>query len=243
MAIQISTYETYKSLPKEDYAGCTTIVIDVMRATTTITTALCNGAKSVVPVEEVEEGIQAKERMIADGEKCINGGERGGVKLPSYDCDNSPLQFTKEKVADTHVVLCTTNGTQAIAAAGQSSAILIGCMNNKTAVAKAAVTQGKDIIILCSGTKGKFTCDDIVTAGAIADCILKELPRAQPDDLTCTSMYLYQSNVHALKDFLTFTLPYKILKELGLEHEFDYCLKEDIACNVPIMRDGHIVNL
>ena len=230
-------------MPAEKFEGNVTIVIDVLRATTTITTVLDNGALYLIPVEEVEEGLRISNEAKARGERCICGGERGGVKLEAYDCDNSPLQFGREVVEDAYVVLCTTNGTQAIARAMASSAIFIGCMNNATAVAEAALRTGRDIILLCAGTQGKFTCDDVVNAGAIASRIMDAAPDAQPDDLSTTAMYLYQSNKHRLKEFLEYTKPYHILTGLGLGHEIDYCLIEDSRHNVPVVREGHIENL
>ncbi len=241
--MKLYTYETYKALPAEGFAGFTTVVIDVLRATSTITAALKNGAVAVTPVEGVEEGRTLADERKGKGELCICGGERGGVKIPAYDCDNSPLQYHAERVDGVHVVLCTTNGTQAIARAAQSGTVLMGCMNNASAVAAAAVREGRDIILLCSGTKEKFSCDDVVTAGAIAARILRMEPTIQTDDLTCTAMYLYNNNKGDLKQFLHFTMPYKVLMGLDLESDMDYCLAKDTAQNVPVLRGDRIVNL
>lgn len=92
---------------------------------------------------------------------CVLAGERGGIRLPGFDVGNSPLDFSHELVSGKNVIFCTTNGTQAICGMSGAANLLIGAMINRTAVARRAVELGQDIVIMCAGTDGRFSADDI----------------------------------------------------------------------------------
>ena len=240
--ITITTYPTYKHASKADFTGLTTVVIDLFRATSTITAALNHGCLDIIPVEKIGDGFAVRNAM-QDKTRCILGGERGGVKLDGYDLGNSPLEYSGEVVADKHVVLCTTNGTQAIAKAFHSTGLYMGCLNNAQAVAKAALAAGEKIAILCSGSENRFSSDDVVTAGALIDRMLNLGAEPELDDLSSTALYLYRANKSCLKKFLTVTRPYQILTSIGAQDDIDYCIREDILDNVPVYRKGRIINL
>lgn len=147
-----------------DLAGHTSVVIDVLRASTTITTALANGAEKVIPCLTVEEARQ----LAADRPGSLLGGERHCKRLPGFDFGNSPAEYTREKVDGKTIVFTTTNGTKAMTRCMGSARIVIGAIVNRTAVCE-AIAGDERIDIICAGTNGAFSMDDAFGAGAIVD--------------------------------------------------------------------------
>ncbi|MDA0833695.1 MAG: 2-phosphosulfolactate phosphatase, partial [Planctomycetota bacterium] len=145
--------------------GAVAIVIDVLRASTTIVHALAHGARAVIPVLEVEEAMQCAAQF--ERNERLLGGERQGELIPGFDLDNSPLKYSGDVVRDKTVIFTTTNGTRALLSAALADLILVGAMVNCHAVAKAAYEARKPIQILCAGTEGKISAEDVFTAGAI----------------------------------------------------------------------------
>jgi 2-phosphosulfolactate phosphatase len=150
-------------------AGGIAVVIDVLRASTTIITALAHGAARVRPVLTVEEA-----RALAAGAGVLLGGERGGLKIDGFDLGNSPREYSRDRVAGRPIVITTTNGTAALHACAGAAEVLIGAIVNRSAVAAAAQALamehgGCDIHLVCAGTEGAVTEEDLLAAGAILD--------------------------------------------------------------------------
>jgi 2-phosphosulfolactate phosphatase len=148
--------------PAEAERAPTAIVVDVLRATSTIAQALASGYRRVLCCAEVEEAVALRGRL---GDAVL-AGERQAVAIPGFDLGNSPREFTEPR-GET-LVLTTTNGTRAIlAAAANAETVLVGSIMNLAAVA-AAVPPGVDAEIVCAGLQGRFTIDDAYCAGRIA---------------------------------------------------------------------------
>jgi 2-phosphosulfolactate phosphatase len=163
-------------------AGGIAVVIDVLRASTTIVTALAHGAPRVRPVPDVAEA-----RACAAATAALLGGERGGLRIDGFDLGNSPLEYTRQRLAGRPVVITTTNGTAALAACGPASALLVAAIVNRAAVAararQIAGTLGAESIhLVCAGTDGAVTEEDLLTAGAILDAAARRV-EARDDDL------------------------------------------------------------
>lgn len=146
-------------------AGATALVIDVLRASTTIITALANGAAAVIPVESVEE---ARERAGALGRDAVLAGERHSDPPPGFDLGNSPLEFTPDRVRGRTVVMTTSNGTRALVAARGAGAVAVAALVNAGAAAAWAGERGGDVVIVCAGELGAPSLEDRVCAGVIA---------------------------------------------------------------------------
>ena len=138
------------------------VVIDVLRATTTIVNALGNQAASITPVVTVEEA-----RKVAAGTGSLLGGERNCKRLEGFDFGNSPAEYTQSRVANKEITLTTTNGTRALMACLGAEQILIAAFTNLTAVANAIAGHPK-VNIVCAGTNGEITLEDALLAGALA---------------------------------------------------------------------------
>jgi 2-phosphosulfolactate phosphatase len=149
----------------EQLAGKTVVVIDVLRATTTIVQALAAGAKEVIPCLEV-----AEVRRLA--KKCkgpnVLGGERGGVKIEGFDLGNSPAEYTRKAVQGKTVFFTTTNGTRAMMACERATRVLLGAFTNLAALCDKLASETA-IEIVCAGTDGQITREDVLLAGALID--------------------------------------------------------------------------
>ncbi len=143
------------------------VVLDILRASTTITTALVNGASEVVPFQEVADAEAAAKKFPR--ESVILGGERGGLPIPGFDCGNSPSEYTSARVTGKKVLFTTTNGTLAMMHCKLASQVVIGSFVNLAAVVKllAEQHQGRAVHLLCAGTGRNVTREDTLCAGAI----------------------------------------------------------------------------
>ena len=157
-------------------------MLDVLRASTTIVTALAHGAARVRPVRTLEEARAAASRHTA-----LLGGERGGNRIDGFDLGNSPLEYTPERIRGRAIVITTTNGTAALHACRDAVEVLIGAIVNRSAVATQARLLAEehgdcDIHLVCAGTDGEVTAEDLLGAGAILDAAAA-LPDAVDDSL------------------------------------------------------------
>lgn len=218
----------------EAVRNATVIVVDVLRATSVIITALSNGAKSVVPVTSVEEALSTKKKL----ESVVLGGERRAQKIEGFDLSNSPLEYKSEVIHDRNVVITTTNGTKAISKSSAANKVYIGALINAKAVSSKAVKNEKDIIIVNAGTNGVFSMDDFITGGAIIDEILSE-QEYELTDIAKTALVIYRSHKD-IKSYVKGAAHYQILVDLGLEEDIDYCLQKDLFNIVPEYKDGII---
>ncbi len=149
----------------EALAGGTVVVIDVLRATTVIATALAAGAARVIPCLELDEA-----RRIASGlpaNEVLLGGERKGLPIEGFDLGNSPSEYTPERVAGRTIAFTTTNGTRALRHCQQAGRVLVGAFVNLRAIVN-ALTDEETVHLLCAGTRGEITREDVLLAGAIA---------------------------------------------------------------------------
>lgn len=151
--------------------GSTVIVIDMLRASSTICHALAAGAECVIPLLETDEAMQLAEQL--GRETVVLGGERGGNIIPGFDLGNSPAEYTPERVQGKRVLFTTTNGTRALAHASVAEHVLVGAVVNRGEIAL-AVRQARRVDLLCAGTDGEETGEDILAAGAIMERMLRD---------------------------------------------------------------------
>ncbi len=156
-------------------AGATALVIDVLRASTSIITAFANGAACVVPVETVED---ARARRSTLGPGTLLAGERDGDAPEGFDLGNSPREFTPEHVRGRTIVLTTSNGTRALAAARPAAAVAVAGFINATAVASWARAHIGDVVVICAGTLGAPSLEDEACGGWLAELIARDCPDA-----------------------------------------------------------------
>jgi 2-phosphosulfolactate phosphatase len=162
-------HDVFDRMPAGATAGGIAVVIDVLRASTTMITALAHGAASVLPVADVDEARRLAGEL---GQGALLGGERGGLRIPGFDLGNSPREYTAGRVAGQTVVITTTNGTAALHASRDAAEIVVGAIVNRTAVAEAVrrLAGNRGVVhLVCAGTDGAVSAEDVLAAGAILD--------------------------------------------------------------------------
>ncbi len=211
----------------ENFAGSTTIVVDILRATSSMTTALANGAKAVVPFAEIEDARNHRESLDGSAKLC---GERNWAMIPGFDFGNSPEEYT-QNVSGQTFIFTTTNGTRALNHARSAKNIYLGTFLNISAIEK-KVSHSDNIQILCSGTKGEPSWEDQLYAGALA-CRLKnddwQLNEIANDVMT--TWQEFQATASAADDLfhsLCRGTGGSNLVKRGLERDIKYCAQIDI---------------
>lgn len=218
-----------------DFGGKIAVVIDVLRATSVITTALANGARSVIPVTTVEE---AQRRFAAcDAASTLKGGERNSIKIDGFDLGNSPLEYKKTVVAGKDIVFTTTNGTQALNGVQGANEVVLACFRNMAAVADYLLRVQKDVVIVCAGTRGQFSLDDGLCAGRLVS-LLKQQTKVETDDLSLLLSKHYENNQTNLFGALAGCFHVKFLFGLGFYDDIRFCLQTDCETAIPIFKDG-----
>jgi 2-phosphosulfolactate phosphatase len=152
-----------------ELSGQTVVVIDVLRATTTIAHALAAGATQVIPCLEIDEARKLAANLHNN---IVLGGERGGLPIAGFDLGNSPAEYTPERVAGKTVVFTTTNGTRAMQRCRHASRVLIGGFVNFSAICR-ELSGTAEIALVCAGTDGHVTREDTLLAGAIVDDLFR----------------------------------------------------------------------
>lgn len=173
--MRIDVVPTADAVTPERVRGVTALVVDVLRASTTIITALANGATAVVPVADPDE---ARRRA---GPRVLIAGERGGEKIAGFDAGNSPVEFAQRPIDGRTIVFTTSNGTRALLGVRDASAVGIAALINVGAAARWASARGADVTVVCAGDHGRVALEDSVCAG-----LLVERLRALVPDASCT---------------------------------------------------------
>lgn len=212
----------------------TVIVIDVLRASSTIVTALQRGFSSVWPVKTVGE---AKE---CDQENRLLAGERYGKKIPGFTLDNSPTQLLDTPVTST-LVLTTTNGTRAVQKASKADDIFIGCFLNGRHCAKTAYELHKDITLLCAGARGTFALEDGLAAGFILDELGALNPDLRVNDLGKAMTFAFHHSRSQLTDTVLQSSTGRHLTHHGFEDDIRFCCSLNTHALTPRMKKGHII--
>ncbi|MCA9229477.1 MAG: 2-phosphosulfolactate phosphatase [Planctomycetales bacterium] len=156
-------------IPESELAGSTVVVVDLLRASSTICQALAAGARCVVPCLEIDETLAKAQSYSRD--EIVLGGERGGRQIEGFDLGNSPGEYSADRLYGRRVLFTTTNGTKALSHARLASRVMIGAAVNRQALVEAIAAEAR-IDILCAGTNGQVTREDLLAAGAICDALL-----------------------------------------------------------------------
>jgi len=210
----------WRAIPAEQLRASACTVIDVIRATSTIVTALAHGA-GVQAVASLDEAFALKTKFPGS----ILAGERGGQALPGFDLGNSPEDFTTERVQGRRVILTTTNGTQALAACAGARAVFTASFLNLDAVAVRLRELGPPWIIICAGCDGEFGVDDAIMAGALAEALDEDHPMVS----------LYHSVRRDILGALLDCNAGQELRKVGLEKDIPFCAQRNLFSIVPTM--------
>ena len=214
------------------------VIIDVLRATSTIATALFNGAKSIIPVDSVAECIRIGKQIDS-----ITAGERDGKIAEGLENGNSPFEYSKKFINGKTLVLTTTNGTKLLHMAldKNAKAIITGSFSNLSAVCDFLTGQKQHVILGCAAWKNRVNIEDTLFAGAVIDKIGKHFSINCDSSQMATAMYK-----EAKADMFEFMKKkkashYQRLSGFGLEKDIRYCLTEDLANTLVVYEDGKLV--
>jgi 2-phosphosulfolactate phosphatase len=230
------------------------VVVDVIRATSSMVTALEHGARSVFPVASVDEAARLAQNL--GREDVLLCGERRGLPIDGFDLGNSPGEFVAEHVAGKALVMTTTNGTRALLAvaelpmpndardaspAAPPRPVLIGSFLNLGAVAAALMTSSDPVSIVCAGKEDTFALEDAVFAGALANRLLERSDDAlEANDAAVAAMGMASRLGDALLPLLRRTAAGRAIMEIGLEGDLDFCADVDRFEVVPEFHDREI---
>ena len=214
------------------------VIIDVLRATSTIATALYNGAKSIIPVDSVAECIRIGKQI-----ESITAGERDGQIAEGLEYGNSPFEYSREFINGKTLVLTTTNGTRLLQMAldNNAKAIITGSFPNLSAVCNFLITQKQNVILGCAAWKNRVNIEDTLFAGAVISRIGKHFSINCDLSAMATSMYFEAKD--DLFEFMKLknASHYNRLTTFGLEKDIRYCLTEDIANITVFYKDGKLL--
>jgi 2-phosphosulfolactate phosphatase len=223
--------------PGASAAGACAVVVDVLRATSTVATALGHGASYVVARAEVDDAFAAREDLERRGEEPVLGGERGGHKVPGFDLGNSPLEYDAERVAAKPVVLCTSNGTAALERCRDASRLFAAAFLNAGATAAAVVRGAQPVVLCCSGKEGAPALEDACCAGLIASHLLGA-SEFETDDATAMAVLCWKKHAGDVEGMLAGCSHGRYLASLGFERDLEFCGQVDAFGVAAVQKEG-----
>ena len=214
------------------------VIIDVFRATSTMATALYNGASKIIPVDSAELCIEMGKQTGG-----ITAGERDGKIIPGLAYGNSPSEYPRSFIENKTLVITTTNGTKLLHMALKQGAkeVITGSFPNLSKVVSFLKEQNANIILGCSGWKNRFNIEDTLFAGAVIEEI------KDPFTIHCDSSYmannLYNMHKADLPNYIKTLTHWHRLAAYGLEEDMLYCISKDVAPSLPIFKNGALIDL
>ena len=241
--MKLYLYHTPEETPRDFLPECA-VVIDVLRATTTIATALNAGAEAVQTFSDIDILMAQSADWIA--EKRLRAGERGGKKVEGFDLGNSPLNCTPEVVRDKRLFLTTTNGTRALQRVAEASTVITAAqINRQSVVDYLSTTKPETVWLVGSGWQGTYSIEDTACGGAIIDSIIKQnnssLSEIVGNDEAIGAFSLYKQWENNLLEMFEYSLHGKRLLGLDCQDDLEYCSRTDIMDILPIQKDTGVL--
>lgn len=234
--MKLFVYYTPEQTPTDSLPDCA-VVIDVLRATTTIATALSAGAEAVQAFSDIDELMQASQKWLPD--KCLRAGERGGAKVEGCDLGNSPLDCTPELIQGKRLLLSTTNGTRALQRVEKAATVIAAAQINRQAVVRYLLDQKPETVWLVgSGWEGGYSLEDTACAGAIARSLLDAAGGYQVgNDEVIAAIALYTQWQDRLLELFHLSSHGQRLLRLGCDEDLKYCAQTDILNVLPLQKE------
>ncbi|MBC6472477.1 MAG: 2-phosphosulfolactate phosphatase family protein [Hormoscilla sp. GM102CHS1] len=241
--MKLFVYHTPEQTPTDSVPDCA-IAVDVLRATTTMATALDAGAEAVQVFSDIDKLMQVSAKWPPD--KRLRAGERGGAKVEDCDLGNSPLDCTPAVVQGRRLFISTTNGTRALQRIQKAKVVLTAALINRQAVVQYLMTdQPETLWIVGSGWQGSYSLEDTVCAGAIAQNLLAELtwsaPISEVNDEVHAAIALYRQWQEQLLELMQQASHGKRLIGLNCYEDLKYCAQLDILNVLPIQREPGVL--
>jgi len=218
-----------------DLSGTVVVVVDILRATSSITTAIAHSVKLVRIVESLAECRELKLKGY------VGAAERGGKKVGGFDMGNSPFSFMNPELEDQSIAITTTNGTAALKKASGALQVVIGSFLNYSALLTYLERLPCDILMLCAGWKGKVNMEDTLFSGAIING-LKQMFEYD-SDAPLMALQMYRQAKEDLRTYIEKSSHVKRLLSLGLEKDINFCLKYDEYKVIPVLKGDYITKM
>jgi len=205
------------------------VVIDILRATSSMVYGIDNGATAIIPVAQVEDCLA----YAKDG--FLLAAERNGEVVEGYNFGNSPFSYTAEKVSGKTVVLTTTNGTKALhMARATAKQVVIGAFLNLSALCEWLKAQDSNILLLCAGWKDNFNLEDTLFAGAVVNELAKDFVLSDDAGVAAEDLYLMAKD--NLRAYINKSSHSHRLAKLNIEEDVKFCLQFDICKTIPVLK-------
>ncbi len=235
--MKLSIHFTPLGVKQQAIAGKPVLVIDVLRATTTIIAALANGAKAVVPTETAEEALRVAQNF--DRDDAVLAGERGSLRIDGFALGNSPEEMTAATVQGKTIVMTTTNGTAALTAVETGQPVMLGAVTNYSSVAVRArqeLERHGELIILCAGREKMFSLEDAYLAGRISGRIVRKYGRRKMElnDAASAALELARGYGDKWRKVIDVSAAARNLTALGFERDIEAATQVDLHTIVPI---------
>ena len=218
------------------------IVLDVLRASSTITVALNNGAREIIPVASIESAVKISGSLF--GEVTLRGGERNGKTIEGFNLGNSPLEYSEAAVKGKSIIYCTSNGSVAMARSRYARTLIVGSFLNLTAVVDFIRDENKDFLFICAGrinTIGYFSLEDAVCAGMMIQKLMKfESLELILSDSAKAALALYKSFGRSILKMLKTCEHGKYLIEIGFTDDLKICAAVDSVPVLPVQIENKI---
>ena len=213
------------------------VVVDVLRATSSMCIAFEQGVEKIIPVSTVEEALEYRN----NGLDYILAAERNGAPVKSFDFGNSPQVYLDMDVKGRTVVMTTTNGTKSISIAKKDHDVAIGSLLNLDAIAKWLIAQDRDVIVFCAGWKNKFNLEDTLFAGALSEQLVTSGLYDDSCDAVQASQVLWEKAKDDVYGFLENSSHRKRLAKLDIDSDVHFCLKVNQTTKIPVLQGDVLV--
>ncbi len=238
MSQRVRFFATAAEAAGEVYHGAVVVVIDVLRSTSTILAALEQGAARVLPVESIETATRLV--SLSDRGDKLLAGEQKGMPIEGFDLFNSPTEMEERDVEGRTIILATSNGTPAIAAAAPKAERLIICSIPNVGAVAAEVSGEEEIVVVCSGSNGRIAGEDLLCAGLLLEALEPGVDPSSLEDSASLAMLLADRHGEEIEDYMRSTERGRELIRLGYEKDISYCARRDAFTRVPELVQGLI---
>jgi 2-phosphosulfolactate phosphatase len=212
------------------------VVIDILRATSSIVYGIDNGAEAIIPVANVEDCLNYADQGF------LLAAERNGSVVEGFDFGNSPFSYTKERVEGKTVVLTTTNGTKALhMARSRAKQVVVGSFLNLQALCDWLKTQESNVLLLCAGWKDQFNLEDTLFAGAVVNAIRPHFSDFDDSGVAAEDLYLLAKS--DLRAYISKSSHSHRLAALNIEADVQFCLQLDLCTAIPVLIGDNLIKL
>jgi 2-phosphosulfolactate phosphatase len=212
------------------------VVIDILRATSSIVYGIDNGARAIIPVAQVDDCLSYSQHGY------LLAAERNGSVVDGYDFGNSPFSYTKEQVSGKTIVLTTTNGTKALhMARSRAKQVVVGSFLNLRALSDWLKTQPHDVLLLCAGWKDQFNLEDTLFAGAVVNQVRAHFDEFDDSSIAAEDLYLMAKD--DLRSYISKSSHSHRLAALNIERDVQFCLQLNICEAIPVLIGDDLVRM